>query len=60
MKKGSLGICLSNCFHGAVRTPLATSTDSQGANTCEADDPDALRIIYGIFCCVSLIDLEPC
>ncbi|WVR07893.1 hypothetical protein IAU60_004936 [Kwoniella sp. DSM 27419] len=37
MKKGSLGIWLGNIFHGA------------GANTCESTDPDALRIIYGLF-----------
>ncbi|KAK8866201.1 hypothetical protein IAR55_001352 [Kwoniella newhampshirensis] len=38
MKKGSMAIWLSNIFHGA------------GANTCEPDEPNAVRTIYGLFC----------
>jgi hypothetical protein len=38
---GSLAIWLGQIFHGA------------GPNVCDPGDPDALRIIYGLFACVS-------
>jgi len=39
---GSLAIWLGQIFHGA------------GPNVCDPGDPDALRIIYGLFACVSI------